>query len=37
MGQSGSKINKNSSKKIINNNIAPIEDQSKILKKKIKL
>ena len=34
MGQSGSKTNKNSSKKIKNNNIAPKGDKSKNNKKK---
>ena len=37
MSQSGSKINKNSSTKIINNNIAHIEDQSKNIEKENKI
>ena len=37
MGKSGSKTKKNSSTKIKNNNIAPIEDQSKNIKKENKI
>jgi hypothetical protein len=37
MGKSSSKTHKSSSKKIINNNIAPIEDKSKNIEKENKI